>query len=112
MLLAARRTIARFGFVFALVLALAAMTLPAPSQVGQDVGPQAVAESAQPCEAGDCADCGPACAHGCCHGSLVVMAATPAALPAPFAFSVAPAWAHRSLTPLARPSGPDRPPRS
>ena len=115
MLLATRQTIAKLGLVCALLVALATMAMPVESLAGQlDAGGQAVAEAVidQPCETADCTDCGPACAHGCCHGSLVVMTVTPAALPAPFAYTVAPGWTHRAMVPLARPSGPDRPPRS
>lgn len=115
MLTAALRLFGRLGLLGALLMALAAGAVSAPAQAfapDQTIAAELAADTSTPCDIDSCFDCGPACGHGCCHGSLVVIAATQAALPAPFAFAIAPAWSQRSLAPLARPSGPDRPPRS
>lgn len=113
MLTVAFRLLGRIGLLGAILMALGVglMTSPAMAFAGDDT--VSVSASAEiPCETDDCNDCGPACAHGCCHASLVVLAQTPAVLAAPFAYSIAPGWTQRGLAPLAAPSGPERPPRA
>jgi hypothetical protein len=115
MLTAALRLFGRLGLLSALLLALAAAAVSAPAQAfapDQTVAAEAVADTSTPCDIDSCFDCGPACGHGCCHGSLVAVAETPAALQAPIAFAAPQAWTQRTAAPLAAPSGPDRPPRS
>ena len=92
-------------------MALAAGAVSTPAQAfapDQTV----VADASTPCDIDNCFDCGPACGHGCCHGSLVVVPGAPAALSAPTVFTAVQAWTQRSAAPLAAPAGPDRPPRS
>lgn len=113
MLTVAFRLFGRVGLLGAILMALGVGALASPATavpLGEDATISASAEL--PCETDDCTDCGPACAHGCCHGSLVAVTATPAALTRPQAFSVAPGWTQRTLAPLAAPAGPERPPRA
>lgn len=113
MLTAALRLFGRIGLLGAILMALGAgvMAGPAMAFAGDDTVTVS-ASSELPCETDDCTDCGPACAHGCCHASLVVLTQTPAVLAAPHTFSNAPGWTQRALAPLAAPAGPERPPRA
>ena len=111
-----RKMIARMGLAGAAVLALAFAAPAFAAEVCIDADCiadgqtafEAASDNAEPCP-----DCGPACANGCCHAQH---AATAPDLSAPASTPriqrAAEVWLHDAAPPLARPAGPDRPPRA
>ena len=59
-----------------------------------------------------CADCGPACAGGCCHAAHVAIPVEPPVIAPVAAFATPQAWRHAAPLPPTAPSGPLRPPRA
>ncbi|WP_395943988.1 hypothetical protein [Brevundimonas sp.] len=105
----------RLKLVFQLVLALAvfAPAVSAHACVDQNCGVVAVGvESSADDDQRGCADCGPACANGCCHAPHP---ATPPDLQ-PKDARTSPAsrmtWTHSAEPPPVAASGPRRPPRA
>lgn len=116
MLRVLREMIARLGLVGAVALGLAFAAPAFAAEVCLDadcVASSRTAVDAPPADGEPCPDCGPACANGCCHAQH---AATAADLSAPA--SAVPLmrrvelWLHDAAPPLARPAGPERPPRA
>lgn len=109
-----RRMIARTGLAGAVVLA---MTFAAPAFASHACNDEGCAPAGQtafaaPSDGGDaCPDCGPACANGCCHAQHAATAPDLAAPSSPLFVTRAEIWVHEAGPPLARPAGPDRPPR-
>jgi len=111
-----RQLMSRMGLTGAVVLALAFTT---PAFASHACATEACAPAGRtsldaPAEAGEpCPDCGPACANGCCHAQHAATApdlSAPTALPQ--VARTAELWVHEAAPPLARPAGPDRPPRA
>lgn len=66
----------RLSLVGVLLVALASMALPAVAQAcAPEPAAVSVDQPADPCDQDGCIDCGPACAHGCCHAAHVALAA-------------------------------------
>lgn len=118
MIRAARDLIRRLGFVSVLLLALvfaapafeshACADAERPSGVMAGVA----AVDAGPGDDASCADCGPACANGCCHAPHSAVATeNPGPRPLP-RFAQPLAWTDCAGVLMTRPSGPDRPPRA
>ena len=111
-----REMIARMGVAGALVLSLA-FTAPAfAAEVCIDadcIASTRTAFEAAPDGGEPCPDCGPACANGCCHAQHAATAAEVSTRSsAPRIARTAELWVHEAAPPLARPAGPDRPPRT
>lgn len=116
MLRVLREMIARMGLAGALVLSLAfaAPAFAIEICIDADCAPTGqMAFEVAPDNGEACPDCGPACANGCCHAQH---AATAPDLSAPTPTRpmtrTAELWVHEAAPPLARPAGPDRPPRA
>ncbi len=109
-----RKMIARMGLAgaVALALAFAAPAFASHTCIDESCAPASQTAAETSSDADDaCPDCGPACANGCCHAPHP---ATPASLS--FVLSSAlpatcEAWTHAAGPPLAKPAGPERPPR-
>lgn len=105
----------RFGFVCALLMALAMSVLPIESQAFSPADAAATAEaalSAEPCDLDDCDDCGMACTHGCCHAAHVGIPASPPLAMVPAETAVVNDMPPSARPPLPSPSGLERPPRA
>jgi hypothetical protein len=61
---------------------------------------------------GQCPDCGPACANGCCHAPHSAMSSDLATPRFVAVFGKPQAWTDSVVGPLGRPDGPERPPRA
>jgi hypothetical protein len=109
-----RKMIARMGLAGAVVLALAVVTPAFASHacINEACAPAGQAAVETPADADDsCPDCGPACANGCCHAPHAATAPELSAPSSPPQIARAEVWVHEAAPPLARPAGPDRPPR-
>jgi len=111
-----REMIARMGLAGAVVLCLAfaAPAFAAHACIDEDCAPAGqTAFEVGPDNGESCPDCGPACANGCCHAQHAATAPDLAA-PSPTrpVARTAELWVHEAAPPLARPAGPDRPPRA
>ena len=110
-----RDMISRIGFVGGVLLTLAfAMPALASHACASELSPPVAETTASVAGDGEgqCPDCGPACANGCCHAPHV---ATPAELGVAserVVFATPVAWAHVNGRPLDAPAGPERPPRN
>lgn len=108
-----RETVRRFGFFSTLLLTLV-FALPAFESHACAVESPASAHVAEAASGDDiqCPDCGPACANGCCHAPHSAVSddmATPRFIAV---FGQPQAWSNSVASPLGRPDGPERPPRS
>lgn len=107
-----RETVRRFSFVSTLLLTLI-FALPAfESHACEAEAPTSVEIVASGGEDVQCPDCGPACANGCCHAphpAVSTDAATPRFITV---FGQPQAWSDSVASPLGRPDGPERPPRT
>lgn len=113
MLRTLREIVSRLGLVSTLLLTLVfalpafeshacATEAPSSAQVVDAAGGDAI----------QCPDCGPACANGCCHAPHSTMSndlATPRFIAI---FGQPHAWSDSVASPLGRPDGPERPPRT
>ncbi len=110
-----RKMIARMGLAGAVVLCLsfAAPAFAAHACIDENCAPAGQTAFETPSDADDaCPDCGPACANGCCHAQHAATAPELAAPSSPPLTVRAEIWLHEAAPPLARPAGPDRPPRA
>lgn len=110
-----RQMMSRMGLTGAVVLALAFATPgfaahACASEACAPAGRTLIAASADADDA--CPDCGPACANGCCHAQHAATAPELSAPMSPIRIARAEVWVHEAAPPLARPAGPDRPPRA
>ena len=101
----------RLACLLLLTLAALAPALEAHACVDADCAPAVLAfdtaEDDRPR-----ADCGPACANGCCHAPHVATTPDFAAVPQPPSYASTPAWSDAVAPPPADMSGPRRPPRA
>jgi len=107
-----RGIVGRLGFVSTLVLTL---VFAVPAFETHACAPERPT-SAQMVEATasdiQCPDCGPACANDCCHAPHSAVSndmATPRFIAV---FGQPQAWSDSVASPLGRPDGPERPPRT
>lgn len=102
----------RLACLLLLTLAALAPALEAHACVDPDCAPVVLAFEAA--DDGDCpcADCGPACANGCCHAPHVATTPDFPVIQSLPAYASAPAWSDAIAPPPADTSGPRRPPRA
>lgn len=108
-----RETVRRFSFVSILLLTLV-FAIPAfeshaceaetPTRI--QVVEAAAGEDIQ------CPDCGAACANGCCHAPHSAVSNDVATPRFVAVFGQPEAWSDSVASPLGRPDGPERPPRT
>ncbi|WP_156367850.1 hypothetical protein [Brevundimonas sp. Leaf363] len=106
--------IRRLRLACLLLLTLAAMVPALGAHACVDAGCATVAlasgatvdEAKQPC-----ADCGQACANGCCHAPHPATAPDVSMIQTVSTFTVPLSWSHSIAPPLADAAGPRRPPR-
>jgi hypothetical protein len=108
-----REMVRRFGFVSTLLLTLV-FAMPAfETHACETEAPTRVEiVDARAGEDTQCPDCGPACANGCCHAPHSAVSndmATPRFIAV---FGQPRAWSDSVASPLGRPDGPERPPRT
>ena len=109
-----RDLLRRMGFVGALLLTLVFAAPAFESHACADEAPAIAAQlvvDTAPVDDLQCPDCGPACANGCCHAQHAATASELTAPSSPVFVARAEVWLHEAAPPLARPAGPDRPPR-
>lgn len=121
MLLAARTLLRQIGFVCALLVALTTATLAVEAQACAPGAEAAVSASltaavtavqTDPCASQECADCGLACAHGCCHAQHVGVVEIAASPLTPASFKSPAGWPAVLGALHGAPSGLERPPRA
>lgn len=103
----------RFAFVCTLLLTVA-FAMPAFEShacAAEASGGVQVVETVGGAD-GQCPDCGPACANGCCHAPHSAMSSDLATPRFIAVFGQPQAWSDSVASPLGRPDGPERPPRS
>lgn len=110
------RAIRGLGMAFAIVLSLAFAAPAFASHVCADspacaASDLAIIQADADPDAG-CADCGPACANGCCHAPHAATAPEHLVPTTGSRFVLARAWFDQTRQPLDRPAGPERPPRA
>ena len=101
----------RLACLLLLTLAALAPALEAHACVDPDCAPTVLAFEAAADGERPCADCGPACANGCCHAPHVATTPDFPAIQSLPAYASAPAWSDAVAPPPADTSGPRRPPR-
>ncbi|WGM30672.1 hypothetical protein [Brevundimonas sp. NIBR11] len=110
-----RKMIARMSLAGALLLSLAFAAPAFAVEICIDTDCAASTRTAfevAPDNGAPCPDCGPACANGCCHAQHAATAPDVfAPSPTRLATRTAELWMHEAAPPLARPAGPERPPR-
>ena len=108
-----REMVLRFGFVSTLLLTLVFATPAFESHACATEAPtSAQIVEATPGDDVQCPDCGPACANSCCHAPHAAVSndlATPRFIAV---FGKPQAWSDSVASPLGRPDGPERPPRT
>lgn len=102
----------RLACLMLLTLAALAPALEAHACVDADCAPAALVFEAADDGERPCADCGPACANGCCHAPHVATPLDLQRVPDMPAYASMPAWSDSVAPPLAEASGPRRPPRA
>lgn len=110
---ALREMVRRIGFVSALLLTVA-FAMPAFEShacAAEASGGVQVVETVGGAD-GQCPDCGPACANGCCHAPHSAMSSDLATPRFIAVFGQPQAWSDSVAYPLGRPDGPKRPPRA
>jgi hypothetical protein len=113
MIKALREMVRRLGFVSALLLTVA-FAMPAFEShacAAEGSGGVQVVETVGGAD-GQCPDCGPACANGCCHAPHSAMSSDLATPRFIAVFGQPQAWSDSVACPLGRPDGPERPPRA
>lgn len=108
-----RDMVRRFGFVSTVLLTLL-FAVPAfeSHACAAEAPTSAQVVVAMSGDDGQCPDCGPACANGCCHAPHSAVSndvATPRFITV---FGQPEAWSDSVASPLGRPAGPERPPRA
>ena len=102
----------RLACLLLLTLAALAPAVGAHACVDADCATVAVASDTAVDEAEQpCADCGQACANGCCHAPHLATAPDVSMIQGVSTFAAPLAWSHSTAPPLADAAGPRRPPR-
>ena len=107
------KMVGRFGFFSILLLTLVfAMPAYESQACAKETPASAQVVAATSGEDVQCPDCGPACANGCCHAPHSAVSndvATPRFITV---FGRPQTWSDSVASPLGRPDGPERPPRT
>ena len=108
-----REIVSRLGLVSTLLLTLV-FALPAFESHACAAEAPSSAQVVEAAAGGDiqCPDCGPACANGCCHAPHSTMSNDLATARFIAIFGQPHAWSDSVASPLGRPDGPERPPRT
>lgn len=108
-----REMVSRLGFISTVLLTLV-FAMPAFESHACTAEPPASVQVVETAAGEDiqCPDCGPACVNGCCHAPHSAVSHDMAAPRFIAVFGQPRAWSDSIASPLGRPDGPERPPRT